>query len=350
MPKKRSSSQHSSSQKVSVSNEGTIALTGTAGFVGSQLLRALEEDPRYKKIIAIDYRKPPFETKKTKFYRFDLTETLADAKLLEIFEKENVDTVVHAAFPVSPPRDLSWAHELVSVGTMYVLDACAAKKVRKLILASTTELYGAHPTNPNFLSEKHELKGGFKSKFLRDRVEAEKQVLTFAKKHPETIVTILRPCTILGPNVNHYKTDFLQRIVIFTVLGYDPLFQCVHEEDVTSAFKHVIEKDFPGVFNIVGDGVMPLSRVLHVTGKLSFALPGPLLYPIVNLLWALDIINAPGSRLDFLKYLCIADGEKAKKIMGFKAKYSTKEALLSFIGAQRLKQAHLDDLRLVANH
>ena len=69
----------------------------------------------------------------------------------------------------------------------------------------------------------------------------------------------------------------------------------------------------------------------------------------LNLLWALDIINAPSSRLDFLKYLCVADGEKAKKVMGFKAKYSTKETLQSFIGAQRLKQARLDDLRLVAN-
>ncbi|QQR80498.1 MAG: NAD-dependent epimerase/dehydratase family protein [Deltaproteobacteria bacterium] len=344
MPKKKSSQTAKSSPPAPA-----IALTGTAGFVGSQLLKALEEDPRYSKIIAIDYRKPPFETKKTKFYRFDLTETLADAKLLEIFEKENVDTVIHAAFPVSPPRDLTWAHELVSVGTMYVLDACAAKKIRKLISVSTTELYGAYPTNPNFLSEKHALRGGFKSKFLRDRVDADNQVISFAKKHPETVVTLLRPCTILGPNVNHYKTDFLQRIVIVTVLGYDPLFQCIHEDDVTRAFKLAIEKDFPGTFNLVGDGVLPLSRVLHLSGKLSVPLPGPLLYPVVNLLWALDIINAPGSRLDFLKYLCVADGEKAKKIMGFQPKYSTKETLLSFIGAQRLKQAHLDDLRLVVN-
>lgn len=341
MPKKKASR--------TTANGTSIALTGTAGFVGSQLLRALEDDSRYSQIIAIDYRKPPFETKKTKFYRFDLTETLADAKLLEIFEKENVDTVIHAAFPVSPPRDLSWAHELVSVGTMYVLDACAAKKVRKLISVSTTELYGAYPNNPNFLSEKHALRGGFKSKFLRDRVDADNQVLSFAKKHPETIVTLLRPCTILGPNVNHYKTDFLQRLVIVTVLGYDPLFQCVHEDDVTRAFKHVIEKDYPGVFNIVGGGVLPLSRVLHLAGKLSIPMPSPILYPLVNLLWALDIINAPSSRLDFLKYLCVADGEKARKVMGFEAKYSTKETLLSFIGAQRLKQAHLDDLRLVVN-
>lgn len=319
----------------------TIAITGTAGFIGSSVLRELEGDPRFRNVIAIDFRKPPFETRKTKFYRLDLTETLADSKLLEIFEKENVTTVVHTAFPVSPPHDLAWAHELVSVGTMYVLDACASKKIRKLVMASTTEVYGAHPTNPNFLSEDQPLRGGFKSRFLRDKIEAENQVQRYARKHPETVVTILRPCTILGPHVKNYKTTFLQRPVIFTVMGYDPLFQTVHEEDVIRAFRLAIEKDHPGIFNIVGDGVIPLSKALKLVGKISIPVPAPILYPIVQMMWYLDLFPAPSSRLDFLKYLCIADSEKAKKVMGFIPRYSTKEALLSFIGAQRLREAHL---------
>lgn len=328
--------------KRKTSTASTIALTGTAGFVGSSLLRELENDPRYKKIIAIDFRKPPFETRKTKFYRLDLTETLADSKLLEILEKENVGTVIHTAFPVSPPHDLAWAHELVSVGTMYVLDACAAsKKVRKFIMASTTEVYGAHPTNPNFLSEEHPLRGGFKSRFLRDRIEAEVQAQKYAKKHPETAVTILRPCTILGPHIKNYKTSWLQRPVILTVMGYDPLFQCVHEDDVTRAFKMAIDKDYAGVFNIVGDGVIPLSKALKLAGKLMVAVPAPILYPATQLAWYLNLFPAPASRLDFLKYILVADGEKAKKVMGFVPQHSTKEALLSFIGAQRLREVHL---------
>lgn len=322
-------------------NAPAIALTGTAGFVGSSLLRELEKDPKYSRIIAIDYRKPPFETVKTKFYRMDLTETLADSKLLEIFEKENVQTVVHAAFPVSPPHDLSWAHELVSVGTMYVMDACAARKIKKLIIASTTEVYGAHATNPNFLSEDHPMRGGFKSRFLRDKIEVEIQAQKFAKKHPETVVTILRPCTTLGPNVRNYKTNFLQSPVIITVMGYDPLFQFVHEEDVIRAFKMAIDRDFPGVFNVVGDGVLPLSKVLKLAGKVTIPVPAPVLYPVVQLLWYGNVVPAPASRLDFLKYLSVADGGKAKKVMNFVPRHSTKETLLSFIGAQRLREVNL---------
>ncbi|MBI2981180.1 MAG: NAD-dependent epimerase/dehydratase family protein [Deltaproteobacteria bacterium] len=321
-------------------NQKTIVLTGTAGFHGSTLLRALEDDPGYPNVIAIDNRKPPFELKKTRFYRMDLTATLTDSKLVDLLKNEGVDTFIHMAFPYSPPHNLEAAHELVSVGTMYVLNCCAALGVRKIVMSSTTEVYGAHPSNPNFLSENHERRGGYKSRFLKDKIEAENQFLAYAKKHPEAIVTLLRPCTTLGPHVKNYKTTFLQRAVLMRVLGYDPLFQFVHEEDVLRAFKLVIKNDCPGVFNIVGDGVLPLSRVLQLAGKFSIPVPSPLLYPFVQLMWYSGFFAAPSSRLDFLKYLSVADGEKARQI-GFNPKYSSKNSLLSFLGAQRVKNVRL---------
>jgi UDP-glucose 4-epimerase len=318
-----------------------IALTGTAGFIGSSLLRSLEGDAKYKKIIALDNRKPPLELKKTKFYRIDLTETLCDSKLAQIFEREQVDTVIHAAFPATPLHNIAYAHELQSVGTMYVLNACATIGVRKVILASTTDVYGAHPSNPNFVAENHPLRGGHRSRFIRDKVDAEKQALRFGKDHPDRTVTILRPCTILGPHIHNFKTTFLLRPAVFTVMGYDPLFQFVHEDDVLQAFKTVINEDHSGTFNIVGPGIMPLSKVLTLTGKIGIPVPSPVLYPLTQLMWYTDIFPAPSSHLDFLKYLCVADGEKAKKKLQFVPKYSTKQALTSFIGAQRVRDIHL---------
>jgi UDP-glucose 4-epimerase len=46
--------------------------------------------------------------------------------------------------------------------------------------------------------------------------------------------------------------------------------------------------------------------------------------------------------VDYLKYLCVADGERAATIMGFKPAYSTREAVLDFATAQ-----HLRDVRLL---
>lgn len=339
---RKKSSMVESKKKVELEPLPPIAITGTSGFKGSRLLKQLEDDPRVTHIISIDQKKQSFETKKTKFYHLNLTDTLADVKLVEIFKKENVQTLVHCAIPITPPKNLSYAHELISIGTMYLLNACAAANVHKVILASTTDVYGALPTNPNFLLEDiHEPKGARLGRFLADKIEAEKQMMRFAKKHPDRCVTILRPCTILGPTILSYKTRLLRRPFVATILGFDPLLQFVHEEDLLSAFSLAIEKDFPGIFNIVGKGVLPFSRIIELAGKFNLRLPQLGFKSLIQMLWYVNISPAPASHVNFLRYLCLADGNKAEKIMGFKPKFTTKEALLSFIGAERLRDVNL---------
>lgn len=320
----------------------SIVITGTSGFKGSHLLKALEDNPKYTSLVAIDTKKPSFETKKTKFYKLDLTETLADVKLAEILKNENSDTLVHCAFPITPPKNPSYAHELISIGTMYVLNACAEAKVRKIILASTTDVYGAFPSNPNFLQEDvHKPMGGLQSSFIADKIDAEEQALNYAKKYPDRTVTILRICTILGPTIHSYKTRLFRRFFVTTILGFDPLVQFVHEEDIIRAFVLAVEKDCPGIFNIVGDGVLPLSRVIEICGKFNLRLPQIGFKTLVQLLWYMDIAPAPASHVNFLRYLFVADGAKAKNVLGFVSRFSTKEALLSFVGAERLREIHL---------
>ena len=320
-----------------------IAVTGINGFLGSSVVRLLEADNKFVRVIGLDKKKPRFPSKKMKFYRVDLTETLADAKMAEIFKKEKVSVVVHCALPITPLHDSTKAHELQSVGTMYLLNACAAQNIRKFILASTTDVYGAHPTNPNFLTESHPARGGIKSRFIRDKIDAENQVLKFGERRPDTVVTILRPCTVLGPRIHNFKTRVAQRPVAFILMGYDPLMQFVHEDDLLAAFKTVLDQDHQGIFNIVAHGVMPLSKVLQLTGTVAVPIPSSIMYPLTRLMWYFDIFPGPASHLDFLRYLCVADGSKALKKLGFKARYSSRDALLSFVGAERLRKVHLLD-------
>lgn len=331
-----------SSKKKNNVDPRTIVILGTSGFKGSRLLKVLDENPQYQSIIAIDRKKPPFETKKAKFYKLDLTETLADAKLSEILKKEKCDTLVHCAFPITPPKNQAYSHELISIGTMYILTACAEARVRKIILASTSDVYGAFASNPNFLQEDvHSPKAHLQSKFLADKIDAENQALHFAKKYPDRIVTILRPCSILGPTIQSYKTRLLRRFFMTTILGFDPLVQFIHEDDLIKSFLLAIKNDYPGIYNIVGDGVLPLSRVINICGKLHFRLPQLGFKGLVQLLWVANLSPAPASHVNFLRYLCVADGTKAREKMGFLPSFSTKEALLSFVGAERLREVNL---------
>ncbi len=310
-----------------------VAITGAYSFMGAELIKRLERDRRYYKVLACDVRKPTFPLHKTQFHKIDLTLPTADADLAAIWKREGVDTVVHAAFLSSPTHSAAWAHELESIGTMHVLNATAECQVRKLVVWSQTLVYGAHPLNPNFLTEEHELRGDkSRSRYVKDKVEAERQVQRFRKENPDTIVTTLRTAATLGPTIRNFATRFFARPVAPTLMGYDPLMQFLDERDAIDAFALALEKDVPGEFNIVADGVLPYSTILAMMGKVPLPMPHFLAYPLSQALWATQVFDSPPNWLDFLRYLIVADGDKARRVMGFEPKFDIKATIQDFLG------------------
>ena len=322
-----------------------VAVTGAASFLGLNLIGLLEEDERVRRIVSLDIKPPRTAGQKTRVYDIDLTQAAAEERLAEIFAAEGVDTLVHLAFLASPSHASAWAHELESVGTMHLLNACRRTQVRKIVMWSQTVLYGAHPTNPNFLSEKHPLRARRKEPFFADKIDAENDVLRFGKPGQGRIVTILRTATLLGPTVHNYLTRYLSHRLVPTVLGFDPLWQFVHEADAVAAFKLAVDRDTPGVFNIAADGVLPLSTVIKLAGRVSLPIPRSLASALVSGFWVAQLIEAPPSFLDYLQYLCVADGEHAQKVMGFVPVYTTREALIDYASAQ-----HLRDVKLLSEN
>lgn len=319
---------------MSAQRHSTIAITGTTGFIGSMLLQALVRRQRRPRLLAIDRFPPTVTPAHYTFVECDFTAPTADQQLAAVFRTHRVDTVIHAALHSQPKRNAEYSHELQSIGTMYLLHAANAAHVRKLVVSSTTDVYGAFPDNPLFLSEDHPLRGAELSSFLRDRIDVEKQFARYAKARPKTVVTVLRPCTVLGPKVRNYKTHLLKQSMIATILGYDPMVQFVHEQDVLRAFLTVIDHDAPGAFNIVGDGVLPLSHALAMIGKPCLPVARPLLWHATTFLWYLNVHHTPPSHIHFWQYPCVADGAKAKQQLGFHPVYSLREVLLSFRESQ----------------
>ena len=309
-----------------------VAVTGAYSFIGAELIRRLEADRRYRRVLAIDVRKPTLPLSKTQFHKIDLTIPAADGDLAGVFAREQVDTVVHAAFLSTPTHNTAWAHELEAIGTMHVLNAAGEAGVRKLVQFSTTLVYGASPLNPNFLTEEHQPKGHPTSRFVRDKLEAERQVLRFAAENPERVVTVLRTATTLGPTIRNFATRFFSRPVCPVLMGYDPLLQLVHEDDVVSAFALAVERDHPGVWNIVGDGVLPYTTILALMGRIPLPMPSFVAYPLSRALWATQVFDSPPSFLDFLRYLCVADGARAAREMGFRPRRDIKATIADFIG------------------
>ncbi|WP_437787140.1 NAD-dependent epimerase/dehydratase family protein [Sorangium sp. So ce1097] len=318
-----------------------VALTGAASFLGRNLIGILEEDPSIARVVAIDIKPPDTGGSKLRLHSVDLTAPASEERVAQVLAAEQVDTLVHLCFLSSPTPATAWAHELESVGTMHLLHGARQASLRKLILWSQTILYGAHPTNPNFLTEKHPLRADPDERFFADKMAAERELNAFAARAKGTTVTILRTAPILGPTVQNYLTRFLARRLVMTMLGFDPLWQFIHEVDAIAAFKLAIDSDFPGTFNIVGDGVLPLSTIVRLAGRTPLPVLHSAAGPLVSALWAAHAAIAPPSFLRYLRYVCVADGEKAARVMGFRPVYTTREALLDYTNAQRLRDVRL---------
>lgn len=318
-----------------------VALTGANSFLGKNLIGLLEEDPRVARIVALDIRAPSTAGAKTHYYEVDFSQPASEERMAEIFSAEKVQTLVHVAFLANPTHATAWAHEFESVGTMHVLNAARQAKVTKLVHWSQTILYGALRTNPNFLDEERRLRSPREAAFFGDKIDAEIEASRFAEQQG-TVVTILRTAPILGPTVRNYTSRFLSQRLVPTLMGYDPLWQLLHEVDAVSAFKQAIDQDVPGTFNIVSEGVLPLSTVIRLAGRLAVPIPHPIAYPMASALWVAHLTEMPPGFLDFLRYLCVADGQRAADEMGFRPTYSIREAVLDFATAQ-----HLRDVRLL---
>ena len=52
-----------------------------------------------------------------------------------------------------------------------------------------------------------------------------------------------------------------------SILGFDPRYQFIHEDDIVAVLEHAVREELPGIYNAAGDGVLVLSEVASLLGK-----------------------------------------------------------------------------------
>jgi UDP-glucose 4-epimerase len=312
---------------------GVVAITGIHGVLATGLLRRLVEDDRYERLVLLDVRAPSKPLRKAVFHKVDLTEPLADALVAEVLRCEQVETIVHLALREAPRPLAEGAHELETVGTMYLLNGVAdcisrGTPLGKLVTVTTTMVYGADARNPNFLTEDHALWAHPGTGFVRDKIEVEKQLAEFRAEQGLPIC-VLRPCWTLGRSSGSIAARLLGQSPALSVMGFDPLLQLLHDDDLQDVVKRAVDRTYDGAFNLTGGGVLPLSALFRIAGRSVLPVPGPIVYPLAGALWRSYGIGT-GVSMDFVRYLWVADSERAMHELGFAPRYSTREVVESY--------------------
>ena len=320
-----------------MSAPSTVAITGLGTFLGQRVAERLATRVPRMRVVGIDVRRPQRLERKIAFERVDLTDPRSHVQLADVFTRERVELVLHAAFRRDPTPDVEMDHELETVGSLHLLHACAAAKVPRLVLASSTMLYGPRPDNPLYLAEEHPLRGHPDAHCVRNRVEVESLFARFAATHPDARVTVLRCAWLMGPTHSDRVVRHFSRAIVPTVLGFDPLLQFVHEEDCLDAFEQAVTEDHAGVFNVVARDPLPLSTILRAAGSTAAPLPSAILYRVRDLAARAATGDPPAAFYDYLRWPWIADGERGWNAFGEPA-YTTREAWISFVSSRRLRQ------------
>lgn len=322
-----------------MTTDRVVLVTGVAGYWGGRLASRLAAQPGYH-VIGLDRRQPHETIKGLDFVQADIRNPL----LVDLLKEEGVEAVCHLTFVESLPPSES-AFETNVMGTMKVLGACAEAGVQQIVLKSSTAVYGARSTNSAFLTEAHPLHGSRRYGYTRDLVEIEAFCNGFRRQVPDMCLTILRFPGIIGPTADTPMSRFLRQPWTPVLLGFDPMMQIIHEDDVVDALIYALDAKIPGAFNVAADGVMPLFRLVRLAGKVPLPILHPLAYLGQGLLGGTAARVAP-IEMDYLRYPWVGDLAKMREEFGFVPTYTAGEALREFAGHQRLRPYESEEAAL----
>ncbi len=312
-----------------------ILITGVSSYWGGRLAQAMEGFEQAEAIIGVDEREPTRELERTEYVQITNRHSLLE----RIVRAADIDTVIDTRLMVNSfsasPKDV---HENNVIGTMNILAACDGEDspVKRFVFKSSAHWYGCEQDDPAFFTEEMTRKHPPRTAIERDIAEAERAVDDFARRRPDTSVTTLRCANVVGRSIETAYERILRLPAVPMVLGFDPRTQFVHADDVVHALEHAAIGNVPGTFNVAGDGVLALSEVASLVGKL----PLPVLPPFGAGLLARPLrrlgLRVPDEMWNLLRFGRGLDN-RAYKATGFDYGYTSREAVLKFAEHLRLR-------------
>lgn len=294
-----------------------MLIVGVAGGQGRLLARRLL---RTCEVVGADRQPWTIRLPEVPFYPAD-TRTRA---FEDVLRKERPSAVVHLGFVHHFREPPATRYDINVRGTRRVLDHCLHYGVESVTVLSTSYVYGALPENPQFMDEEQPLSASRNYPEIRDLVEVDALASAFMWRHPELAVSVLRPVPALGPYVETALATYLRTRPVLVAIGFNPMMQAIHEEDLTEALALTVERGLRGVFNVTGPGEVPLRVMVRETGGRALPLPDFALRRL-----SARIVGLPPGALDYIKYPCTLSGDRFASETGFRPQFGLRDIFRS---------------------
>ena len=285
-------------------------VTGVSRYLGARLAGVLAADPSIERVIGVDTVPPRPEQLaalgRTEFVRADIRNPL----IAKVIAQAGVDTVVHMNVIATPlgAGGRTAMKEINVIGTMQLLAACQkAPSMRKLVVKSTSAVYGSSPRDPALFTEDVEPRSLPKSGYAKDAVEVEGYVRGFGRRRPDVLLSLLRFTNFIGPAIETPLTRYFSLPVVPTVFGFDPRIQLCHEDDGIEILRRATVEEHPGIFNVGGRGVVLLSQAVRRLGRVAVPVPSPAVSLVARAFRSAGLVDFSPEQMRYLEHGRVAD-------------------------------------------
>ena len=285
-----------------------VLITGISSPLGRMLALRLRES--HHEVIGVDRRAWADAPADVEMHEVDVRKRAAE----DVFRKRRPDAVVHMATVTHLVAQTEERYRINLGGTRAVFEYCAAYGVKQAIFVGRHTYYGAAADSPLAHTEDEPPMAVSTFPELADLVAADLFATTALWRNPEMSTAVLRICYTLGPTGQGTLASFLRGPRVPTVLGFDPQYQFMNEEDVVTAIALALEKKVRGVFNVCGPSPVPLSVLIRATGRTQVPMPE---FVFQRMLGKFGFPKLPPGAVSHIKYPVVVDDSAFRKATGF---------------------------------
>jgi UDP-glucose 4-epimerase len=316
-----------------------VLVTGACRFLGGYLTARLAQNPLINHVIAVDAIAPSKDLLRrmgrAEFVRADIRNPF----IAKVIRNGDVDTVVHAAAASYAPRSGGRAalKELNVMGAIQLFAACQkAPSVRRVVLKSTSEVYGSSARDPVLFTESSSRRRPPGEGFARDSIDIEGYARGLGRRRPDIAVSILRLANMIGPAMDTALSRYLAGPVVPTVVGHDARLQLLHEQDALGALERATMAGRSGTFNIGARGIIMMSQAIRRSGRVPLPVPRSALWAVDSLRRATSYTELDREQLDYLSYGRVMDTTRMRSDLDYSPKWTTAEAFDDYVRGRGL--------------